>query len=256
MFIPLHDANALVHIRLQIVTLALIAVNVLVYLGVNIAVGDDALQAMAISFGYIPAVVNDFNDLPVDAVFINENLSLISYAFLHSDFMHLAGNMLFLWVFGDNVEDAMGHVKFLIFYLLCAVAGGLAHGLIDTSSTAPLIGASGAVAGIIGAYLMLHPKMWVWVLAFGRIPLRLPAFIPLLLWICVQMFMIVADPDGAVSWGAHIGGFFAGVFLVLIFRRKGVPLFDRELVTPNAVELQPKTSAASTAEQMWGRASD
>ncbi|MEM9574358.1 MAG: rhomboid family intramembrane serine protease, partial [Pseudomonadota bacterium] len=116
MFVPLHDANGLKHIQLQYVTLGLIATNVLVYLLANVALSEGAFNAAAVSFGYIPAVVNDFRDLPPDLAVIPENLSLVSYSFLHGDFMHLAGNMLFLWVFGDNVEDALGHIKFLIFY--------------------------------------------------------------------------------------------------------------------------------------------
>ncbi len=256
MFIPLHDANALKHIRLQYVTLVLIAANVLVYLFANVALSEGAFNAAAISFGYIPAVVNDFRDLPPELVVIPEVWSLVSYSFLHGDFMHLAGNMLFLWVFGDNVEDAMGHVKFLFFYFACAAAGALAHGFLDGQSEAPLIGASGAVAGIIGAYLILHPKVWVWILAMGRIPLRLPAGLILLFWIGLQFFMVFAMAEDSVSWAAHIGGFFAGALLVLVLRRRGVPLFDREIVAPAAVEFEKGGSSNSPRDISsgpWGR---
>ncbi|KAG1651737.1 Rhomboid protein 1, mitochondrial [Nymphon striatum] len=173
---------------------------------------------------------------------------LFHMPFLHSDFMHLAGNMLFLWVFGDNVEDALGHIKFLIFYLLCAVIGGLAHGVLDFESTAPLIGASGAVAGIIGAYLMLHPRVWVWVLALGRIPLRLPAGLLLIFWIGLQIFMVVVMSEDSVSWAAHIGGFFCGILLVLFMRRRGVLLFDRSLQN----EPVQATLSVQTNEKPWG----
>ena len=115
--------------------------------------------------------------------------SLVTYAFLHGSWMHLGGNMLFLWVFGDNVEDALGHGRFLVFYLLCAAAAGYGHALTEPVSIAPLIGASGAVAGVIGAYLVLHPKVRVWVLAFGRLPLRLPAAWVLSAWIAFQLVM-------------------------------------------------------------------
>ncbi|WP_026479029.1 rhomboid family intramembrane serine protease [Ahrensia sp. 13_GOM-1096m] len=258
MFIPLHDANALKHIKLQYVTLTLIALNVLAYLFVNVVTDPATMQATFVSFGYIPAVVNDFEELPIELVYIPENLSLISYSFLHGDFMHLMGNMLFLWVFGDNIEDALGHFKFLIFYLLCAIAGALAHGFMDQVSIAPLIGASGAVAGIIGAYLVLHPKVRVWVLAFSRLPLRLPAYIPLLFWIAFQIFMVFALPDDAVSWGAHIGGFLAGAILVVFMRRRGVPLFDQNVVTPQAVIVEPESVVLKTDERdtnIWGRGS-
>jgi len=257
MFIPLHDANNLKHIRAQYVTLALIGANVAVYLLVNLNLLAGAYEAAVVSFGYIPAVVNDFAELPPTRAVIPEELSLVSYAFLHGDFMHLASNMLFLWVFGDNVEDALGHLRYLVFYLACAVAGALAHGLLVPDSTAPLIGASGAISGIIGAYLMLHPKVRIWVLAFGRIPLRLPAAIPLVAWIGYQLAAVLLMPEDTVSWAAHVGGFAAGVVLVLVMRRRGVPLFDRAIVLPKAAELtqgRPDPGGDRDRDAMpWGR---
>jgi membrane associated rhomboid family serine protease len=194
MFIPLHDANTLKHIKLQYVTLSLIALNIVVYLVVNVGLAGGVYQAAVVSFGYIPAVVNDVAELPPSMVYIPEELSLVSYSFLHGGFMHLASNMLFLWVFGDNVEDALGHLRYLFSTSLCAVAGALAHGFLVPDSTAPLIGASGAISGVIGAYLMLHPKVRIWVLAFGRIPLRLPAAIPLGAWIVYQLAAVAVLP--------------------------------------------------------------
>jgi membrane associated rhomboid family serine protease len=97
-------------------------------------------------------------------------VTLVTYQFLHAGWLHLLSNMAFLWVFGDNVEDAMGHLRFLAFYLLCGVGAALAHGMIDPQSTIPLVGASGSVAGVIAAYLMLHPKVKVWVLVLWRLP--------------------------------------------------------------------------------------
>lgn len=254
MFIPLHDKNDLKRIKLQYVTLALIAANVLVFLAVNVVGGAGYLEGVVVQLGYIPAVVNDFEELPQNLVLIPEELSLISYAFLHADFMHLASNMIFLWVFGDNIEDALGHVRYPIFYLLCAALGGLAHGLVDPGSQAPLIGASGAVAGIIGAYLMLHPKVRIWVLVLMRIPLPLPAWIPLIGWIGFQFFMFVTAGDELVSWAAHIGGFFAGVVLVVIMKRRDVPLFDRVVETPKAVVRSAPTGPRVKKEnRAWGR---
>ncbi len=255
MFIPLHDANHLRHIKLQYVTLGLIAANVLVFLFVNIGLPLEALEAAVVSLGYTPAVVNDFGELPAELVLIPEELSLISYAFLHADFMHLATNMLFLWVFGDNIEDALGHVRYLIFYLLCAAAGAIAHGLMDPASEAPLIGASGAVSGVIAGYLLLHPRVRVWVLAFGRIPLPLPAWIPLSAWIILQLFMIVAMREEQVSFAAHGGGALAGFILVVLMRRRGVPLFDRVIRTPAAVELEGTQPAKPPVTETgpWGR---
>ncbi len=239
MFIPLHDANTLKHIKLQWVTLGLIAVNVAAWLFTGVIASEQVSQATFLGLGYIPAVAFDHAVLPPQLELVPEPLTYITYAFFHAGFWHLASNMLFLWVFGDNVEDAMGHVRFLIFYLLCAVAGALCHGLAGTSSQAPLIGASGAISGVVTAYLVLHPRVRVWVLVFMRIPLPLPAFVPLLLWIGQQFTMLVLEPDGGVSWGAHVGGILAGGVLVLVMRRRGVPLFDREVVTPRAVRDRP-----------------
>ena len=135
--------------------------------------------------------------------------------------------MLFLWVFGDNVEDAMGHIKYLVFYLVCGVAGGLAHALMLPASKLPLIGASGAVAGVIAAYLILHPRVLVWVLAFRFIPLRISAAWVLGVWVATQLFMVLINQPDQVAWWAHIGGMVAGAILILFMRRPGVPLFDR-----------------------------
>jgi membrane associated rhomboid family serine protease len=251
MFIPLHDANSLKHIRLQYVTLALIAANVLVYLMTTLT-GEGFEQAAVIGLGYIPSTVFDIAERPDEWVLVPDDLTYVTYSFLHGDIWHLGGNMLFLWVFGDNVEDALGHFRFLVFYLACAVAGAFAHGLVAPDSQAPLIGASGAIAGVVAAYLMLHPRVKIWVLALGRIPLRLPASIVLVLWIGFQLFMMVAGGDDEISWAAHLGGVVAGAVLVVFMRRRGVPLFDRGIVTPQAVETAP-AEASEPAPSPWGR---
>jgi membrane associated rhomboid family serine protease len=255
MFIPLHDANSLKYIRLQYVTLGFIGANVLVFVLTGLG-AVEWIQATAYAFGYVPAVVNDFAELPPELVLIPEDLTYISYAFLHGDILHLGGNMLFLWVFGDNVEDAMGHVRYFLFYLLCAAAGAFVHGLIIPDSEFPLIGASGAIAGIVGAYLLLHPRVKVWVLAFARIPLRIPAYIPLLLWVLFQFGMLLLGGEDQISWAAHVGGLVAGMVLVLVFRRAGVPLFDRAVVTPEAVVTRrPDVSRPleTPPQPRWGR---
>ena len=150
MFIPLHDANTLKRIRLQYVTLGLIAANCLVYLLTAVA-SEQFIEATVIGLGYIPATLFDNVVRPPNLVLVPDQATYITYSFLHGDIFHLGGNMLFLWVFGDNVEDALGHFRFLIFYLACAAAGAFMHGLLVPTSHAPLIGASGAVAGIIAA---------------------------------------------------------------------------------------------------------
>ncbi|MCB1386059.1 MAG: rhomboid family intramembrane serine protease [Nitratireductor sp.] len=230
MFIPLHDANTLKYIRLQYVTLAIIALNVLVWLitGSQAASDPQVQQASFYAYGFIPSVVNGIEVLPVELDRIPPAASYITYAFFHGDFMHLAGNMLFIWVFGDNVEDAMGHLRFIFFYLACAAAAAFAHALPDPQSSVPLIGASGAAAGIVAAYLLLHPKVRIWVLALGRIPLRIPALYVLGGWAAFQVFQFLTDTESQVSWMAHIGGMIAGGVLIVFLHRKGVELFDRQ----------------------------
>ncbi|MCQ1569488.1 rhomboid family intramembrane serine protease [Neorhizobium galegae] len=248
MFIPLHDAVELKYIRVQYVTISIIAVNVLVWLFTNFSAPEVAERA-SLGLGFIPAVIFNYATLDPSLVIVPDDFTFVTYAFLHMDFWHLASNMLFLWVFGDNVEDALGHVKFLAFYLLCAAAGAALHGFVASSSEGPLIGASGAISGAVAAYFLLHPRVRVWVLVLFRIPLPLPAFIPLALWIVQQFAMLALDLDGMVSWGAHVGGIIAGAILVLFMRRKGVPLFDRNIVTPKAVELKPDVPRIAAATE-------
>jgi membrane associated rhomboid family serine protease len=259
MFIPLHDSNDLKHIKLQWVTWSLIALNAIIWGITELAGADsDFTTAAVLGLGFIPSVVNDIAELQPSLVLVPEDATYVTYSFLHGNLLHLGSNMIFLWVFGDNVEDAMGHIKFLIFYFACAAAGAFAHGLLLPDSESPLIGASGAVAGIVAAYLMLHPKVRVWVLVLGRIPLPLPAFIPLLFWVVFQFVMVVTDLAGEVSWAAHVGGIICGAFLVLFFRRSGVPLFDRTINSPKAVihkSEQPalEKAAPQSAPPKWGR---
>lgn len=237
MFIPLRDRNELKFIKVQYVTLGLIAVNVLTF-AVTASLPDGVMTSSLLGFEFIPAVVNDTRVLPPEVFAPPEIVSYLSYAFLHADFWHLAVNMLFLWVFGDNVEDALGHLRFLLFYLACAMAGAFLHGLVLPTSESALVGASGATSGVVAGYLLLHPRVKVWILVAMRIPLNLPAFIPLLLWILYQIVMLFTDAGDQVSWAAHVGGFAAGAILVVVLRRPGVPLLDRRIETPEAVVLE------------------
>ncbi|CCV11330.1 rhomboid family intramembrane serine protease [Mesorhizobium sp. STM 4661] len=262
MFIPLYDTNKLRHIRLQYVTIGLIVVNTLIYLATTLG-GENFANAAVLGLGFIPSVVHDKVELAPQFVVIPESLSYITYSFLHADIFHLGGNMLFLWVFGDNVEDALGHIRYLIFYLLCAIAGAFFQGLVAWDSQVPLIGASGAIAGVVAAYLILYPRVKVWVLAFARIPLRIPAFIPLILWIIFQVAMFAAGGEDQVSWATHVGGIIAGAVLVLILRRRGIPLLaaadeapavatDPALIAPEPVASE---QPAAQSAPRWGRAS-
>lgn len=280
MFIPLHDANYLRHIRLQYVTFAIIVINCLiwVFFGTRLFSGEEFYRAAIYSYGFIPAVANGYQSLPPAYDMLPSYAHYVSYAFLHGDFMHLAGNMLFIWVFGDNVEDAMGHFRFIIFFLACAAAGALMHSFVQPESVTPLIGASGAAAGIITAYVMLHPSVKVWILALGRIPLRLSALWVIGAWIVFQIANLLVSGEDKVSWGAHVGGIIAGAILIPIMKRRNVPLFDRKPVDevlppvpPPAVaeegyplpgqptELPPETRGASKPPDQvpspWGRQS-
>lgn len=250
MFIPLHDSNALKHIRLQFVTLTLIAINILVWLLIGTpAISDaQAVQQAYYAYGFIPAVANNLQTLPLEVVVIPSSLNYVSYAFFHGDFMHLAGNMLFLWVFGDNVEDAMGHIRYLIFYVACAAAGAWFHAFMAPDSSVPLIGASAAAAGIVAAYLMLHPNVRVWVLALGRIPLRIPALWAIGAWIAFQLYNLIANPGDEVSWAAHVGGIIAGAILLPLLKRSDVPLFERTDTNAKDTETHANTNSNEAPE--------
>ena len=235
MFVPLHDANPLKHIRAQYVTISLIALNVFVFAFFQSDLFGADMEETALSYGVIPAVLMDVQDLAPELVRIPEELTLVSYMFLHAGWLHLIGNMLFLWVFGDNVEDATGHFRFLDFYLACGALAGLAHSWAMPESELPLVGASGAVAGVIAAYLMLHPKVRVWVLLLWRFPLRLSAMWVLGFWVALQLFnVLVASPEDEIAWWAHVGGLGGGAALILFLRRPGVVLFDRGVAQSEA----------------------
>jgi membrane associated rhomboid family serine protease len=222
MFVPIHDNTPLQVIRFQYVTGALIVINVVVFLMTGAFTSEEGLWMYASGYGIVPAelvhVIDDtgaYNPIP-------EPLTLITYQFLHGGWMHLISNMLFLWVFADNVEDAFGHFGFLIFYLLCGVAAGLAHTLMQSQSPAPLIGASGAVSGVLASYLLLYPKARVWILLFMRIPIRISALWALGGWFALQLVsvFITTEDSAQVAWWAHIGGFLAGLILTFALRSR------------------------------------
>lgn len=236
MFIPLRDDNSLKSIPFQYVTVSLIVVNVLVFILEVSGLGDASIASFAVTPRNLLASI-----LPVgeaSGTLVPEGgysyplavqTTLLTYMFFHADIFHLVGNMLFLWVFGDNVEDAMGHAKFLLFYIACGVMAGLLHTLMQPDSDVPLIGASGAVAGVISAYLMLHPRVNVWVLAFKVIPLRITAGLALGVWVAMQVAMLLMPDGSPVAWWAHIGGLITGAVLIVFMRRPGVQLFDRDM---------------------------
>ena len=186
MFLPLRDDNPLHRIGFQFVTLALIAACTVVW-AVQAIGGDQFDAELVFRLGMIPVTVLGELRREPDMVAVTPWLTIVTSMFLHGGFMHLFGNMLYLWIFGDNVEDAMGHWRFAIFYLLCGAVAGLTHAAVEPASQIPTIGASGAVSGVLGAYFMLHPKRGVWILVFFM-PMRFPAWAVLGLWIGYQVF--------------------------------------------------------------------
>jgi membrane associated rhomboid family serine protease len=232
MFIPLHDDAPLRIIRFQLVNGALIAVNVLVLLYSHLILGGTGEEQFQMVTGIIPAVLYERAALPTDLVHIPEQLTLFTYMFVHADWFHLLTNMLFLWVFGDNVEDAYGHVGYLVFYVFCGVAAGFIHTVMFPNSEMPLIGASGAVSGVLAAYLVLFPRARVWILVLFRLPLRLPAALVLIAWIVVQvvsLFALTDDESVSVAWWAHIGGFATGLVVTFLLRSRLRERLDSEL---------------------------
>ncbi|MEO1192526.1 MAG: rhomboid family intramembrane serine protease [Pseudomonadota bacterium] len=224
-FIPLGDSTPRLRIHRPWVTYGLLAACLLIFLYQNSLSHHDA-ALLVYGFGTIPAVLFGEAELSPALKELPAWATTISYQFLHGGWDHLIGNLLFLFVFADNVEDCLGHRRFLVFYLLCGVIAALAHALLDPMSEAPLIGASGAISGVLGAYLVLHPFARLVVLLVF-IPLMLPAWLLLAFWFGWQFIAAQGDATGPVAWWAHIGGFAAGAVLVVFFRQAGVPLFAR-----------------------------
>src|SRR6266851_4905550 len=193
-----------------------------------------------LGLGFVPAVLFGKATLSPDLRLVPAWASIFTSMFLHGGWLHVGGNMLYLWIFGNNVEDAMSRPRFVVFYLLCGVAAALAQGLAAPDSTVPMIGASGAIAGVLGAYFLLHPRANVRVLLVLVIFVRfinLPAVVVLGLWFLVQFFSIAATPagDDGVAFWAHAAGFLAGIALIPLFKDRDVPLFGGPYSTAFAV---------------------
>tara|TARA_B100000686_G_scaffold328512_1_gene388579 strand:- start:61 stop:915 length:855 start_codon:yes stop_codon:yes gene_type:complete len=245
--LPIKDNNP-THIT-PYVTYVLIAANVLIFL-IILALPEEIQGRTKFALGAIPAVIFQTKDIFADHAILPDSidfLSVITSQFLHAGWWHLIGNMLFLWVFGNNIEDAMGRWRFLIFYLLCGVGAALINAGIKPASEVPTIGASGAISGVLGAYLLLYPRAKVMVFALYML-IPLPAFIVLGLWIFMQIANL--GGGGNIAWWAHIGGFAVGMVLVLPFKRRHVKLFGTghlnqtahpdTIVTTTPVETKPE----------------
>jgi membrane associated rhomboid family serine protease len=224
--IPLRDDNP--SGTPQIVTIAFIVMCVLVFLW-QLSFGAQGGQRIVYALGVVPASLLGQGQLPAELSLVPPWMTVFTSMFMHGGWMHLIGNMLYLWIFGDNVEDSMGHGRFVVFYLLCGIAAVLAQALPDPSSTIPMVGASGAISGVLGAYLLLYPHARVLVaipLGFFLHTMRIPAGLVLVLWFGLQLFSsAMAQPgQGGVAFRAHIGGFIAGMILIPLFKQRQVRL--------------------------------
>jgi membrane associated rhomboid family serine protease len=204
----------------RMVTIALIALNVLAFF-VELGQGSEgALQSFITSWGVVPREYSVGHDIP-PTIPLPYWSTLITSMFLHGGWMHLGGNMLYLWIFGDNLERVMGAAKFAVFYIVCGIAAGLAHILFAGGSAVPSVGASGAISGVLGGYLLMFPQNRVRVLTRGGVA-SVPAIVVLGLWIVIQLVsqlgsIAETSQGGGIAYMAHIGGFVAGIALVKLF---------------------------------------
>ena len=214
--IPLKDDNPT--LRKPIVTYFIIGLCILIFL-LQISTQSYKTGQLFYSYGLIPSVLLGHDKLPLDVYAIPAYLTIFSSMFMHGGFMHLAGNMLYMWIFADNIEDDLGHIKFLIFYLLAGIGAAMTQVLIDTNSQIPMVGASGAIGGVLGAYLINYPNAKVLVLIpFGFFSqlIKIKALYVLGLWFVLQFI----SSGGGVAYAAHIGGFISGIILILFFNKK------------------------------------
>jgi membrane associated rhomboid family serine protease len=240
--------------RTPIVTVGLIAACILVFWW-QASLGAKAGTYAVYSYGFIPAVLFGDAELPADVAVVPAAATLLTSMFLHGSLMHLAGNMLYLWVFGNNIEDNLGHVRFLLFYLLCGVAAAFAQALPNPASEVPMIGASGAISGVLGAYLILYPHARVQVLIpFGFLFLHtIRAGWLLGFWFVFQLVSGLFAPadGGGVAFWAHVGGFVAGMALILVMRDRRRRLW-RGPPTRGRSYLPPVSPSRSRRRGPWG----
>ena len=214
--IPLKDDNPTS--RKPTVTYFLIIFCVLVFF-IEISSQSYKSGELFYSYGLIPSVLMGHDQLPLDLYVLPAYLTIFSSMFMHGGFMHLIGNMLYMWIFADNIEDNLGHAKFLFFYFLAGIGAAMTQVLMDTHSQIPMVGASGAIGGVLGAYLINHPNARVLVLIpFGFFSqlIKIRALYVLGFWFILQFI----SSGGGVAYAAHIGGFVSGMILILFFNKK------------------------------------
>lgn len=222
--IPLKDDNPTS--TTPIITYTIIAVCFFVFI-LQISSSSYNDGQLFYSYGLIPSVLTGKAELPDHLAAIPSELTLFTSMFMHGGFMHLIGNMLYMWIFADNIEDELGRVKFIIFYILSGIAAALTQVFMDTDSTIPMIGASGAIGGVLGAYIVNHPRAKVLVLIplgfFSQI-VKIPALFVLGFWFVLQFISssLSSSSGGGVAYGAHIGGFIFGAVAILFFNKLSV----------------------------------
>lgn len=226
--IPISDDNPAR--QSPVVTWLVIAICVAAYVWER-SLGSEMSAALAV-FGFVPALLVHAHPAPPGLVELPPAATIFTSMFLHGGILHIAGNMLYLWIFGDNVEDAMGHLRFVVFYLACGVAAALALAYVDPQSRVPMIGASGAISGVLAAYMLLFPRARITVVVpLGIIffPVALSAFWVVGFWFAMQLASAAfSNPhEPGVAWWAHVGGFAAGALLTPFFKSSGFPLFGR-----------------------------
>jgi len=214
--IPLKDDNPTE--KKPLITYFIISLCVLIFL-IQFSFQSYKTGQLFYTYGLIPSVLMGHNQLPVDLYAVPSMITIFTSMFMHGGFMHLAGNMLYMWIFADNIEDNLGPLRFLIFYLLAGIGAAMTQVLMDTHSQAPMIGASGAIGGVLGAYLINYPNAKVLVLIpFGFFSqlLKIRALYVLGFWFALQF---ISNGSG-VAYAAHIGGFVSGIILILFFNKK------------------------------------
>jgi membrane associated rhomboid family serine protease len=230
---PYRDENETV--RTPVVTMAFIAINALVWFVVQGAGMTEALLASVCNLGLVPGELTGQARVG-DATPLGEGLACVvdpgrapehifTSMFLHGGWGHILGNMWFLWLFGNNVEDSMGRMRFIAFYLICGIGAAAAQVMADPGSIVPMVGASGAISGVMGAYIVLYPRVRVFmlvILGFFITSIAVPAWVMLGYWMLLQVFGGVFSPaeGGGVAFWAHVGGFVAGVALIKLFARR------------------------------------
>ena len=253
-FLPMFDDNPTS--RWPLICWLIMALCIAVFL-YQLQLGGLAERRLLFSYAVVPLVLSGGEALPAELVRVHPWMTLLTSTFLHGGVLHLGGNMLYLWIFGDNVEDSMGSLRFLLFYFLCGAVAALTEVMINPGSAIPLIGASGAIAGVLAAYLLSFPRAKVRVmlviLVFVRW-IKLPAFIVLGLWVALQFIAVPSAlmasqaGTGGVAYFAHIGGFVAGLVLTPLFRRRGWQRPDAAVAGSNAETSNAAAAIFSAAE--------